>query len=177
MTGIARAMEFLALSLYALQELGLPYLVTIIFAARMLPMSLLGIVIGTISERVSPISVIKLIYALSNISTGIAILLVFTDNFNVIDKPIETTSDKDHLTQMYNRQTLEVKINELIRKSNKNNVESTLILVDIDKFSELNYSYGHSVGDQLIVHVSEIIEHCLKNKSYNKNHAIYFWFI
>ena len=39
MTGIARAMEFLALSLYALQELGLPYLVTIIFAARMLPVS------------------------------------------------------------------------------------------------------------------------------------------
>ncbi len=84
MTGIARAMEFLALSLYALQELGLPYLVTIIFAARMLPMSLLGIVIGTISERISPISVIKFIYALSNISTGIAILLVFTDYFNVV---------------------------------------------------------------------------------------------
>ena len=62
MTGIARAMEFLALSLFALQELGLPYLVTIIFAARMLPMSLLGIVIGTISERVSPVSLIKYIY-------------------------------------------------------------------------------------------------------------------
>ena len=84
MTGIARAMEFLALSLFALQELGLPYLVTIIFAARMLPMSLLGIVIGTISERVSPVLVIKFIYTLSNISTGIAILLVFTNNFNII---------------------------------------------------------------------------------------------
>ena len=84
MTGIARAMEFLALSLFALQELGLPYLVTIIFAARMLPMSLLGIVIGTISERISPISVIKFIYTLSNVSTGIAILLVFSGNFNVI---------------------------------------------------------------------------------------------
>jgi MFS family permease len=84
MTGIARAMEFLALSLYALQELGLPYLVTIIFAARMLPMSLLGIVIGTISERISPVSVIKFIYTLSNISTGIAILLVFTNHFNVV---------------------------------------------------------------------------------------------
>jgi MFS family permease len=84
MTGIARAMEFLALSLFALQEIGLPYLVTIIFAARMLPMSLLGIVIGTISERISPVSVIKFIYTLSNISTGIAILLVFTNNFNVV---------------------------------------------------------------------------------------------
>jgi MFS family permease len=84
MTGIARAMEFLALSLYALQELGLPYLVTIIFAARMLPMTLLGIVIGTISERISPVSVIKFIYTLSNICTGIAIFLVFTNNFNVV---------------------------------------------------------------------------------------------
>ena len=83
MTGIARAMEFLALSLYALQELGIPYLVTIIFAARMLPMSLLGILIGTISERMSPVSVIKYIYALSKIFTGIAVLLVFIDKFNV----------------------------------------------------------------------------------------------
>ena len=83
MTGIARAMEFLALSLYALQELGIPYLVTVIFAARMLPMSLLGIVIGTISERVSPIIVIKIIYGLSNICTGIAVLLVITNNFNI----------------------------------------------------------------------------------------------
>ena len=83
MTGIARAMEFLALSLYALQELGIPYLVTVIFAARMLPMSLLGIVIGTISERVSPILVIKIIYGLSNIFTGIAVLLVITNNFNI----------------------------------------------------------------------------------------------
>ncbi len=83
MTGIARAMEFLALSLYALQELGLPYLVTIIFAARMLPMCLLGIVIGTISERISPISLIKFIYALSYIFTGISVLLVFTDYFNI----------------------------------------------------------------------------------------------
>ena len=83
MTGIARAMEFLALSLYALQELGIPYLVTMIFAARMLPMSLLGILIGSISERISAVSIIKYIYALSKICTGIAVLLVFIDKFNV----------------------------------------------------------------------------------------------
>lgn len=83
MTGVARAMEFLALSLYALQELGLPYLVTIIFAARMLPMSLLGIIIGTISERISPLLLIKIIYSLSNIFTATSVVLVFTNNFNV----------------------------------------------------------------------------------------------
>ena len=65
-------------------QLGIPYLVTIIFAARMLPMSLLGILIGTISERISPVSVIKYIYALSKICTGIAVLLVFIDKFNII---------------------------------------------------------------------------------------------
>ena len=84
MTGIARAMEFLALSLYVMQELGLPYFVTIIFAARMVPMSLFGIIIGTISERVSPILVIQTIYSLSNFITGISILLVLTGNFNLV---------------------------------------------------------------------------------------------
>ena len=84
MTGIARAMEFLALSLYVMQELGLPYFVTIIFAARMVPMSLFGIIIGTISERVSPILVIQTIYSLSNLITGISLLLVLTGNFNLV---------------------------------------------------------------------------------------------
>ena len=83
MTGVARAMEFLALSLYALQELGLPYLVTMIFAARMLPMSLLGIIIGTISEKISPLLLIKIIYSLSNIFTATSVILVITNNFNV----------------------------------------------------------------------------------------------
>ena len=36
-----------------------------------------------ISERVSPILVIKIIYGLSNICTGIAVLLVITNNFNI----------------------------------------------------------------------------------------------
>ena len=75
MTGIARAMEFLALSLYALQELGIPYLVTIIFAARMLPMSLLGILIGTISDRISSVSLIKYIYTGYRIITGTVTIL------------------------------------------------------------------------------------------------------
>ena len=49
-TGIARAMEFLTLSLYILNDFGLAYLITVIFACRMLPMSMLGLIIGSISE-------------------------------------------------------------------------------------------------------------------------------
>ena len=86
MTGIARAMEFLALSLYALQELGLPYLVTIIFAARMLPMSLLGIIIGTISERISPLLLIKIIYSLSNIFSSCKQIISGASDFTIFSK-------------------------------------------------------------------------------------------
>jgi MFS family permease len=50
----------------------------------MVPMSLFGIIIGTISERVSPILVIQTIYSLSNLITGISILLVLTGNFNLV---------------------------------------------------------------------------------------------
>ena len=35
MTGIARAMEFLALSLFILEGLGIAFLITIVFATRM----------------------------------------------------------------------------------------------------------------------------------------------
>ena len=54
MTGVARAMEFLALSLFILEDIGIEFLITIVFAIRMLPMSLLGIFIGSISEKINP---------------------------------------------------------------------------------------------------------------------------
>ena len=82
-TGIARAMEFLTLSLYILNDFGLAYLITVIFACRMLPMSMLGLIIGSISEKISPILIVRFLYSLSFSFTFICVLLKNFDYFNL----------------------------------------------------------------------------------------------
>ncbi len=82
-TGIARAMEFLTLSLYILNDFGLAYLITVIFAFRMLPMSMLGLIIGSISEKISPILIVRFLYSLSFSFTLICVFLKNFDYFNI----------------------------------------------------------------------------------------------
>ena len=83
MTGIARAMEFLALSLFILEGLGIAFLITIVFATRMLPMSLLGIFIGSISENVKASSVVMFLYLCSTIIVLCCFILQANDYFNI----------------------------------------------------------------------------------------------
>ena len=83
-TGIARAMEFLTLSLYILNDFGLAYLITVIFAFRMLPMSMLGLIIGSFSEKISPILIVRFLYSLSFVFTFICVLLKNFGYFNLI---------------------------------------------------------------------------------------------
>ena len=82
-TGIARAMEFLTLSLYILNDFGLAYLITVIFAFRMLPMSLLGLIIGSFSEKISPILIVRFLYSLSFSFTLMCVFLKNFDYFNL----------------------------------------------------------------------------------------------
>ena len=83
MTGIARAMEFLALSLFILEDIGIAFLITIIFAIRMSPMSLLGIFIGSISEKLKASNIVKLLYVCSTTISLICFILAMNNIFNI----------------------------------------------------------------------------------------------
>lgn len=61
----------------------------------------------------------------------------------------------DYLTDIPNRRMLEDKINEYIQKNKK----FALMITDIDDFKNVNDTFGHEVGDQLIqIYAKKLIE-------------------
>ncbi|MGE5242279.1 MAG: diguanylate cyclase domain-containing protein [Bacteroidota bacterium] len=56
----------------------------------------------------------------------------------------------DHLSQLSNRRHFEVRLKELF-ESSKTNGPSSVLIIDMDHFKQVNDKHGHDAGDALIV--------------------------
>ncbi|MCS3429480.1 bifunctional diguanylate cyclase/phosphodiesterase [Klebsiella sp. BIGb0407] len=61
----------------------------------------------------------------------------------------------DSLTEMNNRHFFWENLNETIENAVKNNDSVTVMLFDLDRFKEVNDTYGHDVGDTLLRQIAQ----------------------
>jgi diguanylate cyclase (GGDEF)-like protein len=71
---------------------------------------------------------------------------------------LETLSITDHLTRLYNRSRLDEVLEAEIQKSDRYQTGFAIIMVDIDFFKQVNDTYGHPAGDQVLVEFSALLE-------------------
>lgn len=75
---------------------------------------------------------------------------------------IEENAKVDALTGLHNRRWLEEMYTRELKRSNAGNLHLSAFMVDIDHFKRINDSYGHLVGDQVLIAVSKVILACLR---------------
>ncbi|MGM9924647.1 MAG: diguanylate cyclase domain-containing protein [Bacillus sp. (in: firmicutes)] len=73
---------------------------------------------------------------------------------SMLREELETMVVTDHLTGLYSRSYLDEKLNESMNKEK----EGVFILIDIDNFKDINDTYGHQTGDDILQQVSAIIQ-------------------
>lgn len=67
---------------------------------------------------------------------------------------LEYDAYHDSLTGMNNRHFFWENLNNIIETAEKNNGSVTVMLFDLDRFKEVNDTYGHDVGDMLLRQIS-----------------------
>ena len=74
---------------------------------------------------------------------------------------LESASITDPLTRAFNRRHLMVRIDEAMRKSFDDGKPLSLCIIDIDHFKDVNDTYGHLYGDEVLAKVASTISSCL----------------
>lgn len=69
---------------------------------------------------------------------------------------IEHLASRDPLTNLYNRYKFSKLFDISLQAMNERESEVSLVMADIDFFKKINDTYGHGVGDKVLVAISEL---------------------
>lgn len=69
----------------------------------------------------------------------------------------------DPLTHLANRTLFTERLQQAILKSQRSHKSIALLFIDLDRFKDINDSFGHKAGDQLLVQVANDIKGCIRD--------------
>ncbi len=101
-------------------------------------------------ERTTP-EVKKIADALFNMSQKVA------DTQNAL----ELLSSTDQLTSLSNRRKLEECLEQKLKESERGNLFS-VVMIDIDRFKTINDTYGHEIGDHVLIHTARLMRESIR---------------
>lgn len=77
-------------------------------------------------------------------------------------KKIESLAFYDVLTQLPNRALLQDRMTQAIENFKRSQIYGAVLFLDLDKFKQLNDTYGHQAGDNLLIEVARRIQSILR---------------
>ncbi len=80
----------------------------------------------------------------------------------LIEKQLHQLAFYDPLTKLPNRRLLNDRLSQAIASSKRSGYYGALMFLDMDNFKQLNDSYGHELGDILLVEVANRLTDCVR---------------
>ncbi len=81
-------------------------------------------------------------------------------------REIELLSQIDSLTGLWNRRHLEESLESEFKRAKRYNKELSIMIIDLDHFKNINDTYGHMAGDEVLREVSARIKKCQRETDF-----------
>ena len=79
----------------------------------------------------------------------------------LMDK-LRETSLRDGMTGLYNRRFLEEFIDQVMSQAKREDETYSIMMIDVDFFKMVNDTYGHDVGDKVIVEIGKLLKSSIR---------------
>lgn len=80
-----------------------------------------------------------------------------TDNLRQLNRQLELQARFDALTGLANRHQMDIRMQDCLRSALLSNRQFAVIFLNVDHFKRVNDTWGHSVGDELLITVAQRI--------------------
>ena len=77
---------------------------------------------------------------------------------------LQNQATRDPLTSLYNRRYFEEEVKKQIIKAKTTNLPYSILMLDADHFKKVNDTYGHKVGDKVLIELATRAEKALRDK-------------
>ncbi len=90
---------------------------------------------------------------------------VFSDITSIkrSEAELEFLAHHDSLTKLPNRSLLKLRLSQAIKKSKRKKNKLAVLFLDLDRFKEINDTFGHSYGDEILKMVTKRFKHIMRD--------------
>ncbi len=81
----------------------------------------------------------------------------------ILMEKLKDTSLRDGMTGLYNRRFLEEVIDKIMHQATRSKETYSVMMLDVDFFKMVNDTYGHDVGDRVIVEIGKVLKENIRN--------------
>ena len=78
------------------------------------------------------------------------------------EEKLEFVAHHDPLTRLPNRRMLTAHVDHLLSAAQREHAAFAVLQLDLDRFKDINESYGHALGDELLVQVAATLKDCVR---------------
>ncbi len=88
----------------------------------------------------------------------------FTDisRQKLVEEEIRHQANHDHLTGLPNRMYLQAALEQALCIGRREKGEAALMFLDLDRFKLVNDTFGHAIGDRLLIEVARRLRDCVR---------------
>ena len=97
---------------------------------------------------------------------GVVLYTAFQDitNRKRREDILRTQADRDPLTAIFNRRYFEAHATERIMKARHSKQPFAVLMLDADNFKRINDTYGHKIGDKVLIELAAVCERTLRSE-------------
>ncbi len=138
------------------------------FRIMILPYAAAGLYVGT--ALILAVRFVKMIKEVEDLNVNLERkvdertrqLKILTEELEDKNKILSEVALRDSLTGLYNHAAFHARLLELINESKRHRFSMCVVMIDIDNFKVFNDTYGHQMGDEVLLRISDIFRSGLR---------------